>query len=583
MKKLKTSTTGTGTEIRRGLSKISTLAVVACLLLNLIVAPSSAIASSHREAPFISEDPAADNTDTYAFVSYEPGREDYVTIIGNWVPLQEPANGPNFYRLSDFVNYDLLIDVDGDALPDLIYRFDFETTVVDPGSYLYATGVIGPPPNPADPSSQYVNLNQRQNYTLREFSRGNDPNATGDQSGRGGRVLLENARTAPYRPGPKTLLPNPAPVTGLPGAARGDTSVAYQNLAQLAVLTAPNSGGLRSFVGPRDEGFFVDLGTAFDRINPRAPGADGTDGFNVSALAVEIPKARLRAAGDTDGIIGVWAASSRVRFPVCHTQNGKPDTAPTPSPSPSPSTGARATASPTPSPTPTTTTVARQNVPCTVIAKTNGTGTQVSRLANPLFSEFLNPYRAKDFYNAIRPKDDELNIAPYILNPETTQGPNTLVQQLRDFTQCTDTVNRQDQIASWMLGYPAGVVNGFPGNRETQTTRPAIADLMRLNYNIPPRPFGAQDPMGVLNGDFAGMPNGRRVADDSVDILLRLWGGELQDRFGSGTPCELVARNLTDNVPANDVPYLNQFPYLGLPHEGFSHRHRHEDPVLPTP
>ncbi|MGI9106814.1 MAG: DUF4331 domain-containing protein [Pyrinomonadaceae bacterium] len=553
MKKLKASTAGTGTAVNRRLSKIGTLAVTACLLLNLIIAPSSAIASSHREAPFISEDPAADNTDVYAFVSYEPGRENFVTIIGNWVPLQEPSNGPNFFKLSDFVNYDLLIDVDGDARPDLIYRFDFITRTVDPGTYLYATGVIGPPPNPADPSSQYVNLNQPQSYTLREFRGGNDPNTSGDQSGRGGNVLLSDVRTAPYRPGPKTLLPNTSPTTGLPGAVRGDTSVAYQNLAQMAVHTIPNAGGARAFVGPRDEGFFVDLGTSFDRINPRSPGADGTDGFNVSALAVEIPKSRLRAAGDTDGIIGVWAASSRVRFPVCHTQNGKPGTTPT---------------------------IGNQNTPCSVISKTNGTGTQVSRQANPLFSEFLNPIRAKDFYNATRPKDDELNISPYILNPATTQGPNTLVQQLRDFTQCTDTVNRNDQIASWMLGYPPGVVNGFPGNRETQTTRPAIADLMRLNYTIDPTPGGG-NPLGVLAGDFAGMPNGRRVPDDSVDILLKLWGGAIQNRFG-GTPCAR-AMALSDNVAGNDVPFLNEFPYLGLPQEGFSHRHRHEDPVAPTP
>ncbi|HEY9402665.1 MAG TPA: DUF4331 domain-containing protein [Pyrinomonadaceae bacterium] len=584
MKRLSDFTGTAAAILARYVAKLGALALTASLLAGVLVVPPSARASSHREAPFISEDPAADNTDVYAFVSYEPGRQDFVTIIGNWVPLQEPANGPNFFKLSDFVNYDLLIDVDGDALPDLIYRFDFITRTVDPGTYLYATGVLGPPLNPADPSSQYINLNQPQSYTLREYrvgkGGGNDPNTSGDQSGRGGNVLLSDVRTAPYRPGPKTLLPNTSPTTGSPGVVRGDTSVAYQNLAQMAVHTIPNAGGARAFVGPRDEGFFVDLGTAFDRINPRAPGADGTDGFNVSTLAVEIPKSRLRAAGDTDGIIGVWAASSRVRFPVCHTQNGKPDTTPTLSPSPSPAPGAGATASPTPSPAPPT--ISDQNTPCTVISKTNGTGTQVSRQANPLFSEFLNPIRAKDYYNAIRPKDDELNIAPYILNPAITQGPNTLVQQLRDFTQCTDTVNRQDQIASWMLGYPPGVVNGFPGNRETQTTRPAIADLIRLNYNIPPKPFGLQDPMGVLNGDFAGMPNGRRVADDSVDILLRIWGGELQDNFG-GNDCSLQASRLTDNVATNDVPFLNQFPYLGLPQEGFSHRHRHEDPVAPTP
>ena len=121
-------------------------------------------------------------------------------------------------------------------------------------------------------------------------------------------------------------------------------------------------------------------------------------------------------------------------------------------------------------------------------------------------------------------------------------------------------------------------MRGFLGNRETQTASPAIADMMRLNYNIPPKAFGAQDPMGVLNGDFAGMPNGRRVGDDSVDILLRLWGGELQTTFGSSVDCTFAASRLTDNVAANDVPFLPVFPYLGLPHEGFNHTHIHNQP-----
>ena len=352
---------------------------------------------------------------------------------------------------------------------------------------------------------------------------------------------------APNNPGPKSINPSSAPTARTGGAARGSTDAAIQNLHQMAVHTAPNSGGLRAFVGPRDEGFYVGLGTAFDLINPSAPGADGTAGFNVTEFAVEVPKARLRAAGDTDGIIGVWASSSRTRLPVCNTQSGQPGPG--------------------------------ENQACNVAAgNSNGVGTQVSRLANPLFNEFLNPIKAKDFYNATTPDRDERSILPYILNPATAQGPNTLVQQLREFTQCTDVVNRNDQVASWMLGYPAGVVRGFPGNRETQTAEPAVADLMRLNYNIPPKPFGTQDPMGVLNGDYAGMPNGRRVADDSVDILLRLWGGELQTTFGSSVDCTVIAARLTDNVAANDVPYLPVFPYLGLPHQGFSHTHIHNQP-----
>ncbi|MBA3774536.1 MAG: DUF4331 domain-containing protein [Ramlibacter sp.] len=499
----------------------------------MVVAPASA--SSHRDSPFISEDPAADNTDVYAFVSTEPGRSEYVTVIANYVPLQEPANGPNFYRLSDFVTYQINIDVDGDGFADLTYRFQFKTRIVDPGTYLYNTNTILPPPNPADPTSQYLNLNQQQSYTLTEIGRGGPG---------GGRVLLADVRTAPNRPGPKSI--NIAPVGRGGTAVRGDTSAAYQNLAQMAVHTVPNSGDLRAFVGPRDEGFYVGLGTAFDLINPSAAGADGTSGFNVSTLAVEIPKSRLRAAGDTDGIIGVWATASRTRHPVCNSQSGVgPD----------------------------------PNRPCDVAGvMNNGVGTQVSRLANPLFNEFLDPIKAKDLYNATAPNQDFKNIYPYILNPATEQGPNTLVQQLREFTRCTDTTNRRDQVASFMLGYPAGVVRGFPGNRETQTASPATADMLRLNYNIPPKPFGAQDPMGVLNGDFAGFPNGRRVADDSVDILLRLWGGELQTTFGSSVDCALAASRLTDNVPANDVPFLPVFPYLGLPHEGFNHTHTHNQP-----
>ncbi len=507
----------------------------ACLLVAGLAHMLPAEASSHRDAPFISEDPAADNTDVYAFVSYEPGREQFVTLISNFVPLQEPANGPNFYRLSDFVNYDIHVDVDGDAKADLTYQFKFKTRIVDPGTYLYAINTILPPANPADPSAQYLNLNQLQSYTLTERGRGTPP---------GGRVLLENVRTAPYRPGPKTINPSSVLIAREGSLVRGDSSAAYQNLAQMAVHTVPNSGGARVFVGPRDEGFYVDLGASFDLINPTAPGADGTSGFNISTLAIEIPKARLLAAGDTDGIIGVWSTASRTRHPVCNTQAGPVGPDP--------------------------------NQACDESApRNNGVGTQVSRLANPLFNEFLDPIKAKDFYNATDPTRDEQFIAPYILNPGFEQGPNTLTQQLREFTRCTETVNRNDQIASFMLGYPPGLVRGFPGNRETQATSQRLSDQIRLNYNIPPRPFGAQDPMGVLNGDYAGMPNGRRVADDSVDILLRLWGGELQATFGSSVDCTGVASRLSDNVPSNDVPYLPFFPYLGLPHEGFDHVHGH--------
>ena len=530
-------------------------AVAAGVLALGLGAVNPAHASSHRDSPFISEDPASDNTDVYAFRSYQSGRENSVTILANYIPLQEPANGPNFYKFSDYVNYEINIDVDGDGRADLTYRFRFKSRIVDPGTYLYATNTIQPPPNPGDPRSQYVNLNQPQSYTLTEFGRG----APG-----GGRVLIADARTAPYRPGPKTINAVPNQRGPGKGPARGDSSATYQALADMAVhAIGTGENQTRVFVGPRDEGFYVGLGTAFDLINSSAPGADGTGGFNVSTLAIEIPISRLRAAGDTDGIIGVWATASRLKHPVCDVKGRgvRDDTK-----------GGNDNGH------------AKGGIDNSCIepgdnkGDNKDDGTQVSRLANPLFNEFLNPIKAKDFYNAVTPERDEANFLQFILNPATAQGPNTLVQQLRELTQCTDTANRRDQVASWMLGYPAGVVRGFPGNRETQTANPAIAEMIRLNYNIAPRPFGTQDVMGVLNGDFAGMPNGRRPGDDSVDILLRLWGGELQATFGSSVDCALVASKLTDNVQANDVPFLANFPYLGLPHEGFSHTHVHQQP-----
>lgn len=531
----------------RLLARKSALAIAAGVLTGLFVVPLPASASSHRDAPLIAEDPAADNTDVYAFVSTEPGRAGFVTVIANYIPLQEPANGPNFHRLSDNVTYEINIDTDGDGKADLTYRFDFTTRIVNDLTFFYNTGVIGAPTNPADPSSHYVNLNQRQRYTLREFGRGLPKD---------GRVLLENVRTAPTRVGPKSLLPHPA---ALP-AVQGDTSVVYQNLAQLAVHTAANSNGLRAFVGSRDEGFHVDLGSAFDLINLRvAPpgGVDQTSGYNVSTLAVEIPFARLRAAGDTDGIIGVWATASRRSLPFCNT--GGPEN------------------------------------PSACAPLEDGTysrvvpvkGPQVSRLANPLFNEALNPLRVKDLYNAIEPTADERNSLQFILNPGTSQSPDAIVPRLRALILCTDVTNRRDQVASWMQGYPAGVVYpggvvppipipalAFPGNRETQTQRPVVADMIRLNYNIPPAII--QNPLGVLAGDYAGMPNGRRVGDNTVDILLKLWGGTLQAAFG-GNACPLAAA-LTDNMPLNDAAYLSAFPYLGLPHEGFTHTHTHNIP-----
>ena len=186
----------------------------AAMLALLVGEPSpNSEASSHRDAPLITEDPTADNTDVYAFVSTEPGRQDYVTLISNFIPLEEPGDGPNYYRFSDNVLYEIKVDTNGDAKADLTYQFDFSTEIgaITPNTFLYNTGKIGLPPDPSDPSSQYTNLNQQQSYVVTEIGtnskRGNhddDEDDDGGGSKRQSQVLLRNARVAPIHIGPSS-------------------------------------------------------------------------------------------------------------------------------------------------------------------------------------------------------------------------------------------------------------------------------------------------------------------------------------------------------------------------------------------
>jgi hypothetical protein len=461
--------------------------------------PLSGDASSHRDAPLITEDPTADNTDVYAFVSTQPGRQDYVTVIANYVPLQEPGDGPNYYRFSDNVLYEINIDVDGDARPNLKYHFDFDTRTVNGNTFLYNLGKIGLPPSPADPSSQYTNLNVQQSYRLTEWVNGTP------------RTILDRARVAPIHVGPKS--------TGTP--AEYD---ALANAAIHTVGTAPNER--RVFAGPRDDGFYVDLMGAFDLINPRNPGADQVSGFNVSTLAVEIPKSKLMDVGDKDGRIGVWATANRQKLTILR-EDGRQEQ--------------------------------------------NGNWVQVSRLANPLVNEVLIPLRAKDLYNATDPSDDERAIRNFIVNPGTSQGPAALIPLLNGLTGCTPTTNRTDLELALLTGIPGGVIPGFAGNRETQKDSVKVADMIRLNYNIPPAV--TPNSLGLLGGDIAGFPNGRRVGDDVLDIDLKVAGGAILHVLGA-INCP-VSLTLTDNVAGNDVPYMSTFPYLGRPHQGYTHGHDH--------
>jgi hypothetical protein len=487
------------------------IALVAVLMVSgiSVLAVSGA---SHNDAPTISEDPVANNTDVYAFVSMQDGREDYVTIIANYLPMLEPGNGPTFSHPSENALYRIHVDLDGDAEEDIGYEFEFENELANESTFLYNTGPIGMPPNPADPSSQYANLNFLQSYTL-TVSDGED----GDDE-----VMLENARVAPNHVGPQS--------TG--------TVEEYEALARAGIHTVgetPNQ--MRVFVGPRDEGFYADLMGAFDLINIRDPGVDAFSGFNVYTIALEIPKSHFTEAGDEDGIIGVWASALRPRTTVLREDGEEPNT--------------------------------------------SEDMVQVSRMGNPGVNELLMPFSYKDTFNTTAPEEDE-DIVDFIINPGSSQGPAALIPLLNNGnglgfpgTGCTPVNERSDLALVFLTGIPEGTIPGFAGNYTGETQ----ADMLRLNMNIPP----SQDPnpLGVLGGDVAGYPNGRRIGDDVIDIALKGAAGGVLQALGALDPanCNVAPLDLSDNVDSNDTNYLDTFPYLGTPHSGYEHAHEHGGPI----
>lgn len=245
---------------------------------------SAANASSHREAPLIAEDPVADLTDVYAFRS--PDRADSVTLIVNVNPFELPSGGPNYHKFGDDVLYTINVDTNGDALPDVQYRFQFKTTYTNPNTFLYNTGPISSVDDP--------NLNRRQSYSVTEIDR---------------------------RTGRRTVLGADLPVAPTNVGVRSTPN--YDALAQQAVKDLP--GGFKVFTGPRQDPFFGDIGSIFDLaglrpLNPAhlipRPAENGRNSFapyNVHTIALQVPTARLVK---TDPVIGVWATTSRRQFRV---------------------------------------------------------------------------------------------------------------------------------------------------------------------------------------------------------------------------------------------------------------------------
>ena len=227
-------------------------------------------ASSHREAPLISSDPQADTTDVYAFVS--PDAPDTVTLISSWIPFEDPAGGPNFYRFGDNVLYEMKIDNNGDGVEDITYQFRFTTQVRNPNTFLYNTGPI-----------QRVDDTTRNMYQTYTVSR------------------IENGRTVLTAGPMPTMYDNVGPAS----------TPNYGGLGS-GVYTFNDVGGTSAvFAGQTDDPFFLDL-RVFDLLygaNLSEAGVDSLAGFNVHSLAVRVKKASLRSGNSP--VIGVWATASR--------------------------------------------------------------------------------------------------------------------------------------------------------------------------------------------------------------------------------------------------------------------------------
>jgi hypothetical protein len=265
---------------------IAFVSLVGILALGIGLVPQATQASSHREAPLISQDPLADNTDLYFFRS--PDKPDTVTIVANYIPLEEPNGGPNFASFGDDVRYEIHVDNNGDGSEDITYRFQFKTKNLAPNSFLYAGPQVMSPTDP--------NLFVQQSYTVERVSGEDDD---GKNIG-GGNV-------PPVNVGPRTT-PN------------------YEANALKAIATL--DGGIKVFAGQRDDPFFVDLGSIFDlgglrpfnslHLLPRkdGPGIDGVSGYNTHSIVMQIPIKLLTAdhkgASDTkQPVLGVYASASR--------------------------------------------------------------------------------------------------------------------------------------------------------------------------------------------------------------------------------------------------------------------------------
>jgi hypothetical protein len=498
--------------------------------LGLALAASPVPAASHREAPLMTLDPAADITDVYAFVSYDPANlppnpASRVTLIMNVVPGQEPSSGPNYFAFDDSVLYEIKVDNDRDGeADDVVYQFRFQTEVDAPDQFI---ATVGPVTSLAGAGA--AGMSRKQRYTVTELRRCRDrkkgPKCEQKTVLFGGQLLP----TGPSNVGPRT------------------TPSYETNLGQPAVRTDAATG-IRAFAGQRAETFAIDLGAVFDTLNlrveagPPIPGfrpplpvqtaaEDANDtadpfgvnafsGFNVNTIAIEVPMTRLTADGlaptAATGTIGVYASTSRQMVTI---RRGAPGNAP-------PDKlidGARA-------------------------------WRQVSRMGNPLVNELIIPIGRKDLWNATDPADEARFLDAYrnLAVADALQAVSGVPVPAKP---------REDIV---------GLLTKYAGQDPDPAVGP-FAELLRLDMTVPPTAPGQIRRLGIFahradgtaDPDPAGFPNGRRPNDDVTDIVVRAAGGT-----------NYITNYVGDGVGISEKGITPAFPFLPEPYDGRNRRHR---------
>ncbi|MGJ8693360.1 MAG: DUF4331 domain-containing protein [Thalassotalea sp.] len=524
-------------------TKLNTISAIlaACLL------SPAATASSHREAPNVTRTPALDSTDFYAFNSYESGRENFVTLIANYIPLQDAYGGPNYFTMDPAAVYSIHIDNDGDAVEDLTFQFRFKQSLPGETGVALEVGADGAKKSIAVPLKNVGGISAMDQASANFIESYSLSLVTGPQSTGTAAMLTNTSDSSTMFHKPLDYIGNKT-FTDMAGyEAYADSFVASFN------LPGCNQAG-QVFVGQRKDAFVVNLGKTFDLVNyvpvegDSSPGAGDAGGFpggitqsadnddladkNVTSLAIEIPKACLTGSGN--GVVGAWTTAS---LPQARILN--------------------------------------PNASFNNTEINGGALTQVSRLGSPLVNELVIGLKDKDKFSSAHPQNDG-QFADYVTHPSLPELLNILFKDAVNTTLGAELETlaptnfpRADLVAAFLTGFP-GV------NQQAMVT---ASEMLRLNTAIAAKPVEQQSAFGVAGDDLAGFPNGRRPGDDVVDIALRVVMGRLCYPIpvnGTDTALGLCQESdanvgnvpFTDGAPVDASMMMSVFPYLATPIAG---------------